>query len=191
MSRTIEKSLVISMGVVLRRTPGVTRWAKWSWKAVDVIPGAGPANWTVLRDEDGITDFHAGTYPMELHATDVESVRKSLMMRPPSVFVVLDKETSVDNAHGIDVHIVTASADLAGDYTDSAEVIVEPVAMPDILVGAIREFCDAHYKETPFKKRKRDRQRVDLVEDGKGDARIRQTADVYRSPAALKPKAGS
>ena len=181
-----DKSLTVPLGVVLRRSPGVTRWAKWAWKAVAVIPGAGPAHWKELTAKDGVTEFHAATVPLELHATEVESIRKSLMMKPPAVWVVLDTEGSVDNAHGIDVHTVTASADIAGDYTDSAEVIVEPVAIPDALLGTIREFCDRHYKETAFKKRRRDKTRVDLVEDGKGDPRIRQTADVFRSPTSIK-----
>ena len=133
-----------------------------------------------------MTEFHAATVPLELHATEVESIRKSLMMTPPAIWVVLDTEGSVDNEHGIDVHTVTASADIAGDYTDSAEVIVEPVAMPDALLGTVRDFCERHYKETAFKKRRRDKTRVDLVEDGKGDPRIRQTADVFRSPSSIK-----
>lgn len=180
------KSLIIQLGVVLRRSPGVTRWAKWSWKAVAVIPGAGPAGWKTLREADGVTEYHAATVPLDLHATEVEGYRKSLMMTPPSIFVVLDTEVSTDNAHGIDVHLVTASTDIAGDYTDSAEVIVEPVPMPEGLLGTIRAFCDAHYKEVEFKKRRRDRARTDRVEDGKGDPRIRQTSDVYRSPSSIK-----
>ena len=39
-----------------------------------------------------------------------------------------------------------------------------------------------------FVKRKRDRKRIDVREDGIGDARIRQTADVYRAPSQTKPK---
>ena len=185
-SKSDEKSLTIPLGVVLRRSPGVTRWAKWAWKAVAVIPGAGPAHWKALRVDGHVTEFHAATVPLELHATEVESIRKSLMMVPPAIWVVLDTEGSVDNEHGIDVHTVTASADIAGDYTDSAEVIVEPVAIPDALLGTILAFCERHYKETEFKKRRRDKTRVDLVEDGKGDPRIRQTADVFRSPTSIK-----
>src|SRR6056297_102820 len=82
-----KKRLVLPLGVVLRRSPGVTRWAKWAWKAVAVIPGAGPAGWRVLRGEDGVTEFHAATVPLELHSTEVGSYRTSLMMTPPAVFV--------------------------------------------------------------------------------------------------------
>ena len=185
-ANAMEKTLAIPLGVVLRRSPGVTRWAKWAWKAVAVVPGAREAGWTVLREENGVTEYLARVVTLELHATEVESYRTSLMMRPPSVFVVLDKHAPT--AQGIDVHVVTASADIAGDYTDSAEVEVEPVAMPAGLVGTIRDFCEAHFRETEFKKRKRDRARVDQVEDGRGDPRIRQEADVYRAPGGLKPR---
>ena len=39
------------LGVVLRRTPGATRWVRHAWRAVAVLPGAGPADGRVLRDE--------------------------------------------------------------------------------------------------------------------------------------------
>ena len=135
-----------------------------------------------------MTDYHAATVPMELHWTEVESYRISLMMTPPSVFVVLDKGDNAGNDHEIDVKLVTASADLAQEYQDSDEVIVEPVAMPDVLIGTIRDFCAAHFEDVPFKKRRRDRKRVDLVEDGIGDPRIRQVSDVYRSPGGQKER---
>lgn len=188
---TLPKLQTMPIGVVMRRSPGVTRWAKWAWKAVAVLPGAGPADFRVIREEDGVTDFHIATMPMELFHTEVESYRTSLMMTPPSVFAILKKDGDAGNAYGIDLHLVTASADLAQEYQDGAEMIVEPVAMPDSLIGWIRDFCEAHYKDVPFKKRRRDRVRVDRKEDGKGDARIRQVADVYRSPAGQKGPKGN
>lgn len=180
------KSLTIPMGVVLRRRPGVTRWAKWAWSAVAVLPHAGPGGFRVLREDGDVTDYHAATVPMDLHHTDCDGYRTSLMMKPPSVFVVLDKGENADNEHGIAVHTVTASSDLGLDWQDSAEMIVEPVPMPDMLIGVVRDFCEAHFDDTPFVKRRRDKKRIDLVEDGIGDARIRQVSDVYRSPASIK-----
>lgn len=182
----LPKSMSVPMGVVLRRKPGVTRWAKWAWQAVAVLPNAGPGGFRILREDGDLTDYHAATVLMDLHHTDVDSYRTSLMMTPPSVFAVLDKGENAANEHGIDVKLVTASADLAQEYQDSDEVIVEPIAMPDAVIALLRDFCAAHYKDVPFVKRRRDRSRVDLSEDGIGDPRIRQTADVYRSPAATK-----
>jgi len=182
----LPKTMSIPMGVVLRRRPGVTRWAKWAWSATAVLPNAGAGGFKVLREDGDITDYHAATVPMDLHHTECDGYRTALMMTPPSVFVVLDKGENADNDHGIAVHTVTASADLALDWQDSAEMIVEPVAMPDEVVTLIRDFCEAHFEDVPFVKRKRDKKRIDLVEDGIGDARIRQTADVYRSPGSQK-----
>lgn len=182
------RTMTIPMGVVLRRRPGVTRWAKWAWSVAAVLPFAGPGGFRVLREENGVTDYHAATIPMELHRSEVESYRISLMMKPPSVFVVLSKGADAGNEHGIDVHLVTASADLGQNYQDSGEVIVETVAMPDSLLGVVADFCDAHFKEEPFRKRRRDRVETDLSEDGIGDPRIRQASDVYRSPGAQKPR---
>lgn len=186
----LPKQVTMPMGVVMRRAPGVTRWAKWAWKGVAVLPGAGSADFRVIRQEGDVTDFHIATMPMELHRTDVESYRTSLMMTPPSVFAVLKKDGDAGNAFGIDLHLVTASADLAQEYQDSGEMIVEPIEMPEAVIGWVRAFCEAHYKEVAFKKRKRDRVRIDRREDGKGDARIRQAADVYRAPGAQKPGGG-
>ena len=49
----------IPLGVVVRRTPGVTRWAKYAWQVSAVLPGAADADWKVLRTEGDVTEFHA------------------------------------------------------------------------------------------------------------------------------------
>ncbi len=178
----IEKEITIPLGVVLQKRPGVTRWVKDVWQAVAVLPGAGPADWKVMRQEGDVVEYHAATLPMTLYRTDVEAYRVSLAMDPPTVFVILRKD-----GDGLSVHEVTASAYEAQDYTDSGEEIVEPVPMPPQLIAAVKAFSDAHFVDEPFIKRKRDKKRIDLTEDGIGDARIRQTADVYRAPGATKP----
>lgn len=180
------REVSVTVGVVMRRRPGVTRWAKWAWQAVGIIPGAADGDWRVLREgEDGTTDFFAGTMPLTLHRSEVEAYKVSLAMRPPSVFVILRENPAT--LAGLGVHAVTASAYEAQDYTDSGEELVEPVAMPQRIVEFVSAFANAHYVEVPFVKRRRDRKRVDLSEEGIGDRRIRQAADVYRAPGAQKP----
>ncbi|MGB3313720.1 MAG: DUF3305 domain-containing protein, partial [Albidovulum sp.] len=68
------------------------------------------------------------------------------------------------------------------DYLDSGDGMVERVTMPEGMVAWLADFVRRHHVEEPFIKRKRDKKRVDLVEDGKGDARIRQLSDVFRAP---------
>lgn len=185
-SETPPKYLEIPVGVVLRRRPGATRWTKWAYTPIAVLPGAPEAAWRLLREDGPIAEFHAATVPIELHRADVEAYRVSLTMEPPSLFVVL-REAEAGSEHDVVVHQVTASAYEAQDYADGSEETVEPVPMPEGIVALIRDFVDAHFVDTPFVKRKRDKKRVDLTDDGIGDVRIRQTADVYRAPGQQKP----
>ncbi len=184
------RQVSMPLGVALVRRPGVTRWATWAWSASAVMPGAGPADFRVLREEDGATEYHAATLPLTLHRSDVEAYLVSHNMSPPSVFVVLRRVDGAPADRAMRVHAVTASAYEAQDYLDSGEDLVEPVPMPPGLVAWVRDFVAAHHVDTPFVKRRRDKKRVDLTEDGIGDARIRQAADVYRAPGAQKPGRG-
>ncbi len=177
----------LPLGVVVRRSPGVTRWAKWSWKAVSVLPGAGQADWKVLREEADSTEYHAATRHLELYRTDTEAYLVALSERVPMLYVVMRSiRDTVDAPY--DVLLVTASPYEAQDYADSGEEIVEKVPMPEGLVAWIRDFVKDHHEEDVFVKRRRDKKRIDLVEDGRGDARISQLTDVYRTPANSRTK---
>jgi len=116
-----------------------------------------------------------------------EAYLTTLSMEPPSVYVVLRPAEDADHPHEVEPFAVTASAFEAQDYLDSGEETVEPVLAPPGLVAWIREFTEAHHVEEEFKKRKR-RNWSEQVEDGRGDERIRQDADVYRAPGAMKPR---
>ncbi|WP_150121209.1 DUF3305 domain-containing protein, partial [Sulfitobacter sp. HI0076] len=75
----------------------------------------------------------------------------------------------------------------AQDYCDSAEEVVEKVAMTPGLMAWVQEFVEEFHQEEAFVKRRRDRLRTDLKQDGIGDPRIEKPADIYASPA-LKRK---
>ncbi len=173
----------VPVGVVLRRTPGVTRWQKWSWTASAVLPGAAPAKWRELRREGEAVEYHAATEMLELHGADAEAYVHGLQAQNPSVYVIL---RAGEGADPMDVVLVTASPYEAQDYTDSGEEIVEKVAMPPLLRAMVEDFVDQFYEEETFVKRKRDKKRIDLVEDGIGDPRIGKAADIYASPAQLR-----
>ena len=172
----------LPLGIVVRKSPGVTRWAPWAWKVVAVLPGTGPARWRELRREADAVDYHAGTLELVLFSTDTESYRVTLAARRPGIAVVLRDNADPGSDKPFEPVLVTASAFEGQDYMDSGDGLIELVPMPDGLVAWIRDFIDAHHVDTPFVKRQRDRKRVDLVEDGKGDARVLQASDVYRAP---------
>ncbi|MEO1773693.1 MAG: DUF3305 domain-containing protein [Pseudomonadota bacterium] len=181
-----EREATIQLGVVLRRQPGVTRWQKWIWRAVAVLPGAAPADWALLREEDGAAEFHAATLPLTLHRKETEPYRVALAGEPPVVFVVLrPNEGQAPEEFPLVPFLVTASPYEAQDYADSGEESVERIAMPPALVGWISDFVGRHHVEEVFKKRRRDRVETDTVEDGRGDRRVMPN-DVFRSPAGRR-----
>jgi len=93
MSRNIESwKRELQVGAVVRRTPGVTQWAKEIWKPVAVIPGAPEAFWKELVRDGEVVDYHAGTVSMELHRADVDGYLVSLNMATPSIWVVMDRD---------------------------------------------------------------------------------------------------
>ncbi len=169
------------LGIVIRRVPGVTRWVTHVWKAVAVLPGAGPATWKELRRDGDAVEYHAETLPLELHRTDTEAYLHGLSAKVPAIYVVMRPSEGDDP---LDVVLATASPYEAQDYADTGEELVEKVPMPEGLIAWVREFVERHHEDEVFVKRRRDKKRIDLREDGIGDARIRQVADVYRAPGS-------
>ncbi len=181
-----EKTATLQVGVVIRKQPGVTRWAKWVWRVVGVLPGAGPADWREMRREGEAVEYHAATCTMEVHRAEAEAYLAALSNDPPSISVIPRPTDDPEAEHELEVFLVTASAYEAQDYNDSGEEIVEVVPMPDSMIAWLSDFVGRHYKEERFVKRRRDRVDIEKVDDGKGDARIRQEADVYRSPGGRR-----
>lgn len=171
----------IPVGLIIRKQPGVTRWAKWVWQPVALIAGAGPADWSVLRRDGDVTDYHAATLTLPVYSSDTDSYRVTLNGKVPSVYVVM-KAAEEDGPCPWTPVLVTANAHEGQGYAESGEGLVERVPMPLPLIAWLRDFVEAHHVEEEFIKRRRDKKRIDLVEDGKGDPRIRQTSDVFRAP---------
>ena len=184
----VPDSQSMPIGVVIRRSPGVTRWARWTWRATDVLPGAAPADWKVLRSEGDETLYHAATRTLALYPSDTEAYVHELQARVPSLYVIL-RQADGRPASPLDVVMVTASPYEAQDYADSGEELVEKVAMPAVVLAWVTDFVTRHHTEDTFIKRRRDRARVDAVQDGIGDPRISQTTDVYRAPTLRREAA--
>lgn len=182
-----ERMVSMPLGIVLRRSPGVTRWASWSWRAVGVLPGAGPARWRELRREGEVVEYHAATVPLELYRAEAEAYLAELQTDPPSIYVVLRRDELSDaEDEPIEVLLATASPYEAQDYADAGDDMVEQVPMPPALRAWVEDYAARHSRGGCFVKRQRDEERIDLVEDGVGDPRIRQASDVYRAPARAR-----
>lgn len=171
------------VGIVVRRTPGVTRWASHIWRAVAVLPGAPPGNWIEMRRDGDAVEFLAGTQPLTLHRGETEAYLTAISCDHPKLWVIMREPVQARPERPLDLVLVTASPFEAQDYTDNGEDIVEPVPMPPAVLSFTTGFIDRHHHDEVFVKRRRDRARVDRLQNGIGDPRIRQTADVYRAPA--------
>ncbi|WP_299962568.1 DUF3305 domain-containing protein [uncultured Roseobacter sp.] len=177
----------IALGVVMRRAPGVTAWVKWVWRASAVLPGAAQADWKLLREEGKAAEYHATTRDVWLYVSDTEAYAHELQAAVPSVYVILRPDTAGRASGKPDILTVTASPYEAQDYSDSGEEQVERVAMPPAVLGWVQAFVAQHHAEESFVKRRRDKLRTDKWQAGIGDARISQTADVYRAPMSRLP----
>lgn len=187
-----DKSETMPIGVVVRASPGVTRWAPTAWRAAAVLPGAGAAIGAELRREEtdrgAIVERHVATLPLELHRAETEGYRVALANEPPLVWVVM--RPGEDPARDApEPFLVTASPYEAQDYADSGEELVEALTAPDAVIAWMRDFCAQWHVDTPFVKRRRDKAKVRGDELGVGDRRIRQARDVYRAPGDLKAAA--
>lgn len=167
----------------MRRSPGVTAWSKWVWRATAVLPGAGDARWKLLREDAGVSEYHACTDDLWLYVSDAEAYAHELQAESPSVYVILrDVEDADASEIPLDVLKVTASPYEAQDYSDSGEELVERVPMPRVILEWVTAFVDQYYRDEPFVKRRRDKMHADRKQAGIGDARISQVSDVYRAP---------
>src|SRR5690625_4416149 len=108
-----ERAAWLSLGVIVRRQPGATRWQKWIWRPVAVVPGAGPAEWHEMRRDGEAIEYHAGTVMLEVHRTMVDGYRAALSNEPPVVYVILravPRRPEAPELPPLEVHAVTANA---------------------------------------------------------------------------------
>ncbi len=142
------------LGVVLERRPIEHPWAEWSWRAVAVIPGAGPvqAPRELVRDDTGAR-FHVATLELGLHRKETEGYRVNLSQPSPTVYVGL--RPGADDGEAPAPFVVTVCPYEAEDYEIGGEERVDAVPMPPEVAALVGHFVDRHHVEEPFIKRKR------------------------------------
>ncbi len=155
----VPGTLRIPVAVLVERRPGATRWAEWSWRAVEVLEEAIPdiPPWTLLREsaEGRRSLFLAGTAEVSLHPTDTPSYKANLEQEVPRVWVVLREDLGTPS--GLGLHCVTVDAGEAHVYADAGRDLLESLPMPPGLRAATEAFVARHHVERAFHKRRRDR----------------------------------
>jgi len=163
----IPGTVQVPVAVLMERRPGVTPWADWSWRAVEVLeeaPDVPP--WTVLREAEGRTLFFAGTAEVSLHPTDTTNYRDNLASSAPSVWVVLREGNTPS---GLLLHLVTVDAGEAHIYAEAGNDLLEALPMPPRLRAVAEAFVAEHHVERSFRKRRRDRADPEALARGRRD----------------------
>ncbi|MEM1073567.1 MAG: DUF3305 domain-containing protein [Pseudomonadota bacterium] len=188
MTASYPGSQSIRLGIFIEKSPGVTRWGKWSWAAQSVVPGAPDADWRIISESKDVTLYHAATRTVTLYVSDTEAYVHELSTDTPSVYVVMRSHDDRPSDTLEIVH-VTASPYEAQDFCDSGEEVVEKIQMPPALLAWVEAFVARNHVEEPFVKRRRTG--VDQSDQchGIGDPRITQSTDVYRAPTLQRQEA--
>lgn len=166
----IEQTEVsLTMGLVVERRPSSHPWADAIWRPVAayLMSEQGVPDWTVLREADGVTRYHAGTLPLTLHRKDTEALRLNLMLDQPELYAILQENIERDSPFPFLPHALTASSYEAQDFHDSGDDIIEKLPMPEPVAAFVQAFVELHHHEEPFKKRRRDKLDVEEQKFGK------------------------
>ncbi|SDY40781.1 Protein of unknown function [Jannaschia faecimaris] len=182
MNNQAPKIAEMPVGILIRRAPGVTRWVAQNWTFVGIIPHAPRADWKLMREDGDVAEYHAATLTLQMHRKDTDSLVQNLTSQQPSVWVALRGTGRPDPV------LVTASPFEASFHDVDAEDRIEKVAMPKGMIEWVETFVALHHEDDPFVKRKRDRREEGEAQDGKGDERIAQVADVWRNPQSLRAR---
>lgn len=159
MTLEVPGAVRFTIAVLAERRPGVTRWAEWAWRVVEVLEDAPVAPpWTVLRQEGGSTLFLAGRAEVVLYPTDTTNYRDNLAADPPCVWVVLRPcDDDLPGGPGMRLHAVTVDAGEAHAFADTEADLLESLPMPPGLRALTEAFVARHHVEEVFHKRRRDR----------------------------------
>src|SRR5262249_25667950 len=110
--------------------------------------------WTVMREEEGVTLFYAGSATVDLYRSEAARYRDNLATGAPFVWIVLAPS---EGAWPYAVSAVTADPAEGEAFTEAGANLVEAVPMPEVLREAIENFVREHHVETEFVKRERRR----------------------------------
>ena len=195
-----NKHVLYAVRVIFERQNIENMWQSHRWVVHDLVPldieagdGMPPSNDVSLEplrvataDMDTKALFSAEA-SLDLHRAEAEAYAENLASSEPAIYIVLrDNEVDENRSNEVDVHLAELSLSPYNiqDIEDCGEDQVEKLPLQGPIADFVREFVRIHFKPEPFKKRKRDKARIDGNEMSRGDPRLQRNADVFRSPRA-------
>ena len=189
------KHVLMPVRVILKRSISKNPWVKYSWSVLNVLPGSGTNDSSIkplVGEKKNQADylFKAET-EIDLHRAEAEAYVENLGSSDPSIYVVLRPDAPDDDPSefGVTLDSVCLSPYIIQDFEDIGEDQIEKVTLDGPIAKFLEDFVTNHFKPVKFIKRQRDKKHItDLMQEGKGDPRVRQTSDVFRAPKKNKMK---
>ena len=192
-----NKHVLYAVRLIFERQNIENIWQSHRWVVHDLVPleleagdGMPPINDVSLEplrvataDMETKALFSAEA-SLDLHRAEAEAYAENLASSEPAIYIVLrDNEVDENCGNEVDVHLAELSLSPYNiqDIEDCGEDQVEKLPLQGPIADFVREFVRIHFKPEPFKKRKRDRARIDGNEMSRGDPRLQRNADVFRS----------
>lgn len=156
----------VNIGVILERHPVDHPWQDHEWRVAAVVPE--PPERLKPDDGDGTRRLVvAGIEPLRLHSTDIAAYVDNLRSPEAALFLVLRSGLEAGSDLPWVLDRVTADPYEAESYGDGdEEVMVEKVPMPDTVRVWLEAYVAENYREEPFRKRKRDKVKVETYTFG-------------------------
>jgi hypothetical protein len=170
--------VLYAVRLIVERQEIDNRWQSHRWVIHDLIPldvdegfGLPPSNtihFSRLRKDDGGA-AHGALFTAEasidLHRAEAEAYAENLLCSEPAIYVVLRQNDSDDENDDpeIDVHLaeISVSPYNIQDILDCGEDQVEKLALQGPVAEFLKDFVEIHFKPEPFKKRKRDKAKIE------------------------------
>jgi hypothetical protein len=143
----------VSVGVEVERRLGATRWQRFVWCPVAIVPERDLAAWTALAEDGEAAHFFAGNATIVLRSTDTKVLKDNADGPTPSIYVVLRRARSLS---GWSLHLVTADPSEAHAHADVGNDLVEAVPMPPPILCRTLAFLARHHVDRTEWSRRRD-----------------------------------
>jgi len=192
-----KKHLLYAVRIILERKEIDNIWQSHKWVVNDLIPlnvssgeGYPPINdvriYPLLKDlkknDNHDNNLYVADASIDLHRAEAEGYAENIQSSDPSVYIVLRDGDLIDSSveeednpnNLVDIHLaeVSLSPYNIQDYEDCGEDRVEKVPLYGPIAELLEKFVNFHFHPEEFKKRKRDKKKIDENTKRGGDFRI-------------------
>lgn len=151
----------IHLSLVFERKASSHPWLDWEWTVCGMMPVPDsdinrPPR--LLEHSDTMARWLGEPSRLDLHRTDLDAYVYNLTSPQPSVYSVAnERDDPVADGLIWKTHLVTMSSYEAEEYMSGDDALIGKLVMPVDVREWLEAFVALHYKDSAFKKRRRDK----------------------------------